>query len=78
MIGIKGITDIPRDCVECPFQLRFKDDYADDWYDRRCVILHKTIQYPKLEDCPLVDMHREINKMIAMMDEPKTFTGVSE
>jgi len=78
MIGIKGIAEVPRDCIECPFQLRFQADVADDWYNRRCVILHKTIQYPRLEDCPLVDIHKEINKMIAMMDEQETFTGVSE
>lgn len=68
MIGIKGIYNVPRDCVECPFQLRCKDGYTDDWYERRCVILNKTIQYPKREDCPLVDLQFELRRAITDMD----------
>ena len=68
MIGIKGIAEVPRDCFECPFQLHFKDGYADDWYNRRCVILNETIQYPKLENCPLVNLHAELKRALVMMD----------
>ena len=78
MIGVKGIAEVPRDCFDCPFQLQFKDGYVDNWYNRRCVILNETIQYPKLEDCPLVNLHAELQRALVMMDEQKTFTGVSE
>lgn len=56
MIGIKGITEIPNECHECPFQLKFKDDEADEWYNRRCVIKRQTIEYPRPNWCPLVEV----------------------
>lgn len=68
MIGIKGIAELPRDCFECQFQLHFKDGCADDWYNRRCVILNETIQYPKLKNCPLVDLQAELKRTLVMMD----------
>ena len=56
MIGIKGITEIPNECHECPFQLKFKDDEVDEWYNRRCVIKRQTIEYPRPDWCPLVEV----------------------
>lgn len=58
MIHIKLDMDMPRECHECPFQIRFKADLygnntADDWYIRRCVIENRTIEYPKPKWCPL-------------------------
>ena len=78
MIGIKGIAEVPRDCFDCPFQLRCKDGCADDWYSRRCMILNKTIQYPKLEDCPLVNVHSELKRALVEMDTGTTYEAVSE
>lgn len=45
--------EIPKECHECPFQIRFKDGEADDWYARRCVIEHQIIEYPRPDWCPL-------------------------
>lgn len=78
MIGVKGIAEVPRDCFDCPFQLRFKDDCADNWYNRRCVILNETIQYPKLENCPLVNLHAELQRALVMMDMKNEPNEVSE
>lgn len=47
--------DVPRECHECPLQLRFKDGVADEWYNRRCVIKQRTIEYPKPNWCPLIE-----------------------
>lgn len=61
MIGIKGITEIPNECHECPFQFKFKDGEADEWYNRRCVIKRRTIEYPRPKWCPLVDIKKMLN-----------------
>ena len=53
MIQIKVDMDMPKECHECPFQLKFKDGEADEWYTRRCVIEQKIIEYPRPAWCPL-------------------------
>ena len=45
--------DMPMECHECRFQLKFKDGEADDYYNRRCVIEGRTIVYPRPDWCPL-------------------------
>ena len=55
MIKIELEMDMPKECHECPFQMKFKDDVEDDWYMRRCVIVRKTIEYPKPDWCPLIE-----------------------
>lgn len=55
MIKIELEMDMPKECHECPFQMKFKDDVTDDWYMRRCVIARKVIEYPKPDWCPLVE-----------------------
>lgn len=52
---IKIDMELPRECHDCPFQLRFKDDDVNDWYMRRCVITKRVIKYPKPEWCPLLE-----------------------
>lgn len=47
------IESFPRECHDCPFQLRFKDGTQNDWYMRRCIIKNRTIQYPRPRWCPL-------------------------
>ena len=47
--------EIPKECNECPFQLKYKDGEVDDWYTRRCVIMGRTIEYPKPKWCPIID-----------------------
>ena len=54
LIDLDAIEENPRECHECPLQLKFKDDEVDDWYMRRCVIANRTIQYPKPNWCPLI------------------------
>lgn len=58
MIRIELDMDMPRECHECPFQLKFKNGEADDWYMRRCVIVNKPIEYPKPDWCPLSEQKR--------------------
>lgn len=53
MIRINLYMDMPKECHECPFQLKFKDGEADAWYMRRCVIMQRKIEYPRPEWCPL-------------------------
>ena len=53
MIRIDLDMDMPEECHECPFQLKFKDDEVDPWYMRRCVIMQRNIEYPRPEWCPL-------------------------
>ena len=53
MIRIELEMDKPKECHDCPFQLKFKNDEADDWYIRRCVILHQQIEYPLPDWCPI-------------------------
>ena len=53
MLVIDVDWDVPEECHECPFQLKFKDGVADDWYMRRCVIEQRKIEYPRPEWCPL-------------------------
>lgn len=58
--------DMPKECHECPFQLKFKDGIQDDWYMRRCVIVHKSIEYPKPKWCPL--------ETVGLVKESKDFS----
>ena len=51
--------DIPRECYECRFQLKFKDDEVDDWYSRRCVLMQRIIEYPRPDWCPLVPVKQD-------------------
>ena len=60
---IKIDMNMPRECHECPLQLCFKDDIADDWYNRRCVIAKKTIEYPRPKWCPLIENDKNIYKI---------------
>lgn len=53
MIRINLDMDMPEECHECPFQLKFRDDEVDDWCMRRCVITRRKIEYPRPEWCPL-------------------------
>ena len=48
--------EMPNECHECPFQLRFKNGEADDWYERRCIIANRIIEYPKPNWCPLAEI----------------------
>lgn len=59
MIRIELEIDKPKECHNCPFQLKFKNDEADDWYTRRCVILHRQIEYPLPDWCPIEQVTRE-------------------
>lgn len=56
MIRIELKMDKPKECHDCPFQLKFKNDEADDWYTRRCVILHQQIEYPLPDWCPIIEV----------------------
>jgi hypothetical protein len=62
MIRIDLDMDMPEECHECPFQLKFKDDEVDAWYMRRCVIMHRKIEYPRPEWCPLKEQENEYEK----------------
>lgn len=53
MIRINLDMDMPEECHECQFQLKFKDDEVDAWHTRRCVIMQRKIEYPRPEWCPL-------------------------
>lgn len=53
MIKAEFEMDMPRECHECPFQLKFKGEDVDDWYTRRCVLINKRIEYPRPDWCPL-------------------------
>ncbi len=69
MIQIKLDLDMPRECHECPFQLKYKDDTVDDYYMRRCVIEGRTIEYPKPNWCPLTLIDpKEIQHACVMCD----------
>ena len=63
LIGIE-IPEMPTECHECPFQLKFKDGVQDDWYNRRCVIEKRTIEYPKPKWCPLKKLEVSTEKLI--------------
>ncbi len=56
MVKIELEMDKPKECHECPFQLKFKDDVADDWYMRRCVIINQIIEYPLPDWCPIKEV----------------------
>ena len=62
MIRIDLDMNMPEECHECPFQLKFKDDEVDPWYMRRCVIMHRNIEYPRPEWCPLKEQENEYEK----------------
>ena len=54
MVKAEFDMDMPRECHECPFQLKFKGEDVDDWYTRRCVLMCRIIEYPRPDWCPLV------------------------
>ena len=56
MIRIEMEMDKPKECHECPFQLKFKDDTVDDWYMRRCVLINQVIEYPLPDWCPIKEI----------------------
>lgn len=58
-IRINLDMDMPEECHECPFQLKFKDEKVDAWYIRRCVIMRRSIEYPRPEWCPLEYVPKE-------------------
>lgn len=53
MIKAEFEMDMPRECHECPFQLKFKGEDVNDWYTRRCVLINQRIEYPRPDWCPL-------------------------
>lgn len=53
MIKAEFEMDMPRECHECPFQLKFKGEDVDNWYSRRCVLVNQRIEYPRPDWCPL-------------------------
>ena len=63
MIRIELEMDKPKECHECPFQLKFKNDEADDWYTRRCVIMHQQIEYPLPDWCPIEQVQEDYKLM---------------
>ena len=65
MIRIEIDMDMPKECHECPFQLKFKNGEVDDWYMRRCVIVNQPIEYPKPDWCPLVEEEPTIEEWTA-------------
>ena len=61
MLQLTLDMEMPQECHECQFQLKFKDGEADNWYSRRCIIEQRMIEYPKPQWCPLRDS-RIVNK----------------
>ncbi len=59
MIQIVKDMKMPEECHECPFQIRFKNGVADDWYMRRCVIEDRIIEYPRPKWCPIKPVKAE-------------------
>ena len=59
MIQIIKDMEIPEECHDCPFQIRFKDGVADKWYMRRCVIEDRVIEYPSPQWCPIKPIKSE-------------------
>lgn len=55
LIGIE-MEEMPKECHECRFQMKYKDGEQDDWYCRRCVIEDRIIEYPKPKWCPLKNL----------------------
>jgi hypothetical protein len=67
MIQILKDMDMPDECHECPFQLRFKDGEVEDgFYMRRCVIENRIIEYPRPGWCPI----RSVTAKTSEEDEP--------
>ena len=64
MIRIELEMDKPKECHDCPFQLKFKNDEAGDWYTRRCVILHQIIEYPLPDWCPIKEIQEDKNGIL--------------
>ena len=62
MIRINLDMDMPKECHECLFQLKFKDGEVGPWYMRRCVIMHRNIEYPRPEWCQLKEQENEYEK----------------
>lgn len=70
MIKAEFEMDMPRECHECPFQLKFKGEDVDDWYTRRCVLINQRIEYPRPDWCPLqpVDERNGFDKYVKCKD----------
>lgn len=49
--------EMPNECHECPFQMKWKDGVQDNWYMRRCIIKNQIIEYPRPKWCPLKEIH---------------------
>lgn len=69
MLVIDVDWDVPEECHECPFQLKFKDGVADDWYMRRCVVEQRKIEYPRPEWCPLKTVQEAKEKIDACIEK---------
>lgn len=69
MIVIKLDIDMPKECHECPFQLKFKDDQQDNWYSRRCVIEKRIIEYPRPKWCPLKERNEDDSEELKKAEE---------
>ena len=54
MVRAEFEMDLPRECHECRFQLKFKGEDVDDWYTRRCVLINQRIEYPRPDWCPII------------------------
>lgn len=61
MIQIVKDMKMPEECHECPFQIKFKNGVADDWYMRRCVIEGRIIEYPRPKWCPIKPVKEEVS-----------------
>lgn len=57
---VKIDIDMPLECHECPFQKRFKADTEDLFYNRRCTIENRTIEYPRPSWCPLEECESKV------------------
>ena len=55
MLQLTLDMDMPEECHECQFQLKFKCGEADKWYSRRCILKQRRIEYPIPNWCPLKD-----------------------
>jgi len=74
---VKIDMEMPLECHECPFQLKFKDGEADAFYMRRCVIENRRIEYPRPEWCPLRECE-DTNGLIHKIGSIITVHGQSD
>jgi hypothetical protein len=59
--------DMPSECHECPFQMKFKDGEIDNWYVRRCMLEKRRIEYPRPQWCPLKYLDNVIKDAVNTM-----------